>query len=83
MFVLMVLAFHTNSTVFIIGEQGVDGFLIMSGWLNAMSLDKTFATQTKGKAIKAFFVHRAFRILPVYYLLLLLIFVLFWGLERN
>jgi hypothetical protein len=36
----MVMAIHTSNTTFAIGDQGVDGFLIMSGWLNAMSLDR-------------------------------------------
>jgi peptidoglycan/LPS O-acetylase OafA/YrhL len=44
LFLLMILACHTNTTTFIIGEQAVDGFLIMSGWLNAMSLDRSLVT---------------------------------------
>ena len=79
----MVLLVHSQNKLFMIGEQGVDGFLLMSGWLNAMSLDKSFEKQTIGKAVGSFFVHRAFRILPVYYLLLVIIFVLFWGLDRD
>jgi hypothetical protein len=40
----MVLACHADG-IFNIGEQGVDGFLVMSGWLNALSLDKAFRKQ--------------------------------------
>ena len=75
----MVLACHASG-VFNIGEQGVDGFLLMSGWLNALSLHKSIGMGSKIKAVSSFFIHRAFRILPVFYLLLFMIF-LFLGIN--
>ena len=78
LFILMVLACHTHG-MFNIGEQGVDGFLVMSGWLNAMSMDKALrANKPACTATKSFFIHRAFRILPAYYLLLIMI-IIFMG----
>ena len=78
----MVLACHTHG-MFNVGEQGVDGFLVMSGWLNAMSMDRALrANKPAWTATKSFFIHRAFRILPAYYLLLILIFI-FMGNNRR
>ena len=54
----------------------------MSGWLNALSFDKFLKKINFLNAIKNFFIRRAFRILPVYYLLLVMIF-LFMGKENK
>lgn len=82
-FILMVLACHMNGA-FNIGEQGVDGFLVMSGWLNALSLDRALkGNKPKLTATKSYFIHRAFRILPVYYLLLVMIFALLGSARRE
>jgi peptidoglycan/LPS O-acetylase OafA/YrhL len=57
--------------------MAVDGFLLMSGWLNSMSMDSTYYKgPTTLLAVKHFFIHRSFRIAPVYYLLMLCLLVL-------
>ena len=71
-FIIMVLICHLPFIGNNLLTQAVDGFLLMSGWLNALSMDNTYDKgPTKLTAVKNFFIHRFFRIAPVYYLCIL------------
>ena len=75
-FILMVMTVHNYTSVSGLLSQGVDGFLLMSGWLNSMSMDATYERLPKLKGIKNFFVHRFFRIAPCFYLCIITIILI-------
>jgi peptidoglycan/LPS O-acetylase OafA/YrhL len=77
----MVLVHHTNEPYMITSFRylacAVDGFFLMSGWLNSLSMESTYeGSKDSDSAIKSFIIHRGFRILPVYYIVIVLVQVL-------
>lgn len=74
-FIAMVMLCHMRLPLEMLGI-GVDGFFFMSGWLNAQSMDSSYArAPTKMKAVKNFFIHRFFRIAPAYYICIFTVIV--------
>jgi len=77
----MVLIAHSNavpdpsSIRFYLGTLGVKFFFVISGFLITTLLLREFG-ETGGVSLKAFYLRRAFRILPVYYVYLLVCFVI-------
>ena len=52
------------------GSVGVGFFFVLSGYLSNISLEREFAGHRPGNAILTFWIKRALRILPLYYLVL-------------
>jgi len=88
--VIMVLLFHNISTErkytsfewlnFLepIGLYGVDLFFVLSGFIiTHISLKKLGDNSNKYKTIKEFFIHRALRIYPVYWLFTLIVLAIY------
>jgi peptidoglycan/LPS O-acetylase OafA/YrhL len=77
--VALVICFHMHEKVpgFIHGSTGVDIFFVLSGFLIT-----TLLLREKEKygsvSLKGFYVRRAFRILPIYYIVLLMYFPAIW-----
>lgn len=81
---MMVLMVHLRIGATSLMSQAVDGFLLMSGWLNAQSMDQGYKkTPTKLVAAKNFFIHRFFRIVPIYYLCIFFVIVLMGPARRE
>ena len=70
---LAVFAFHTVHLP--LGYLGVDLFFVLSGFLITRNLLKLRDTATRGSSFASFFYRRLLRIVPPYYLALLLVFV--------
>jgi peptidoglycan/LPS O-acetylase OafA/YrhL len=70
---LAVFAFHTIHLP--LGYLGVDLFFVLSGFLITRNLLKLRDSATTGSAFGSFFYRRLLRIVPPYYLVLLLVFV--------
>ncbi|CAN5280363.1 acyltransferase [soil metagenome] len=70
---LAVFAFHTIHLP--LGYLGVDLFFVLSGFLITRNLLKLRDTATTGSSFGSFFYRRLLRIVPPYYLVLLLVFV--------
>src|SRR5271156_431275 len=77
--IVLVISYHLHENVpsFIHGAIGVDIFFVLSGFLIT-----TLLLREKEKygsvSLKGFYVRRAFRILPIYYLVLLFYFPIIW-----
>ena len=80
--IILVLAFHYfgEFTVFSFGWCGVDLFFVLSGYLITSRL---IALQQQKNALKKFYINRALRILPVYYLALVASYLAFNFLVKN
>lgn len=66
--------------IFPLGNYGVDIFFVLSGFLISRSLffqinDEEVVAGKKNKIIKNFFIRRCLRIFPIYYMLLLFMFL--------
>lgn len=72
--ILLVISFHYwgNIAVFSFGWCGVDLFFVLSGYLITSRL---IALQQQKNSLKKFYINRALRILPLYYLTLLIFYV--------
>ncbi|CAI5452981.1 unnamed protein product [Caenorhabditis angaria] len=71
--ILAVLCFHFFPTLFPNGYLGVDQFFVLSGFLMCMLLMKSEQSdKSKWLIVKTFYVRRLRRILPLYYLVILL-----------
>ncbi len=72
--IILVISFHYwgNIPIFSFGWCGVDLFFVLSGYLITSRL---IALQQQKKPLKKFYVNRALRILPIYYLTLVLFYV--------
>ena len=77
--IAMVMSYHLHEKVpsFFYGELGVDVFFVLSGFLITTLLLRE-KERSGSVSLKGFYVRRAFRILPVYYLVLLLYFPAIW-----
>jgi peptidoglycan/LPS O-acetylase OafA/YrhL len=77
--IAMVMSYHLHEKVpsFFYGELGVDVFFVLSGFLITTLLLRE-KERSGSVSLKGFYVRRAFRILPVYYLVLLLYFPAVW-----
>jgi peptidoglycan/LPS O-acetylase OafA/YrhL len=78
--IALVLSFHMHEKLprlLLQGEVGVDIFFVLSGFLIT-----TLLLREKEKygsvSLKGFYIRRAFRILPIYYFVLLLYFPIIW-----
>jgi peptidoglycan/LPS O-acetylase OafA/YrhL len=65
--ILAVMAFHQDIPGFTRGYLGVDLFLVLSGFLITSLLAREFATQNE-VSLKAFWIRRTLRLLPLYLL---------------
>ncbi|CAL2047045.1 unnamed protein product [Caenorhabditis brenneri] len=70
--IISVLAFHFLPQIFPNGYIGVDQFFVLSGYLMCMLLRKSSPTTSIFKFILNFYIRRLKRILPLYFLMILL-----------
>lgn len=72
--IILVITFHYwgNIPVFSFGWCGVDLFFVLSGYLITSRL---IALQQQQNSLKKFYINRALRILPLYYLVLIIFYV--------
>jgi len=82
--VLMVVTFHVPGGKFLDlhGYRGVTAFFVLSGFL-ITTLGLREESKTGHLRVSGFFVRRLFRILPLYYLVLLAHVVITYGLETQ
>ncbi|GMT07640.1 hypothetical protein PENTCL1PPCAC_29814, partial [Pristionchus entomophagus] len=72
--IVSVLAFHLKGEQFQSGFVGVDIFFVLSGYLMSSILAKE--SQINMKVLSAFYTRRFKRIVPLYTLLILMLFIL-------
>ncbi len=74
--IILVVTFHYfgNYAAFSFGWSGVDLFFVLSGYLITSRL---IALQQKKSPLKKFYINRALRILPIYYLVLAVFYLSF------
>jgi peptidoglycan/LPS O-acetylase OafA/YrhL len=74
--IILVVSFHYLGTipVFSFGWCGVDLFFVLSGYLITSRL---IALQHQKNSLKKFYINRALRILPIYYLTLIIFYAAF------
>jgi peptidoglycan/LPS O-acetylase OafA/YrhL len=72
--ILLVISFHYlgNIPIFSFGWCGVDLFFVLSGYLITSRL---IALQQQKNSLKKFYINRALRILPLYYLVLIIFYI--------
>jgi peptidoglycan/LPS O-acetylase OafA/YrhL len=72
--IILVISFHywRNIPIFSFGWCGVDLFFVLSGYLITSRL---IALQQQKNSLKKFYINRALRILPLYYITLVLFYV--------
>ncbi|MBC8140876.1 MAG: acyltransferase [Armatimonadetes bacterium] len=75
---LGVFLFHANSSLFYFGSYGVQVFFVLSGFLigGILLSQREQATIPLWDRLRTFYIRRSLRIFPVYYFLLLSLFVL-------
>ncbi|HEY5371134.1 MAG TPA: acyltransferase [Hanamia sp.] len=74
--IILVVTFHYwgNIPLFTFGWSGVDLFFVLSGYLIT---DRLIVLQQQKDFLKRFYINRALRIMPVYYLTLILFYAAF------
>ncbi len=72
--IILVISFHYwgNVAIFSFGWCGVDLFFVLSGYLITSRL---IALQQQKNSLKKFYINRALRILPLYYLTLIIFYI--------
>ena len=80
--IILVISFHYwgNIPIFSFGWCGVDLFFVLSGYLITSRL---IALQQQKNSLQKFYINRALRILPLYYLTLIIFYAGFNLLVRN
>lgn len=68
--------YHILSSIMLAGASGVTLFFVLSGFLLFMPFCKAFLCETKWPSTITFYLRRAFRILPGYYVVLLSILLI-------